>query len=42
MDNAFDKQPPILFQNNTLNGNTDERTFDTVGRYFWGTATVTF
>lgn len=42
VDNAFDKQPPILYQNNTLNGNTDERTFDTVGRYFWLTATVAF
>lgn len=42
IDNAFDKQPPIIYQNNSLNGNTDERTFDTVGRYFWTTATVTF
>jgi len=42
VDNAFDKQPPILYQNNTLNGNTDERTFDTVGRYVWATATINF
>lgn len=42
VDNAFNKLPPILYQNNTLNGNTDERTFDTVGRYFWMTATVKF
>ncbi|MEP6632638.1 MAG: TonB-dependent receptor [Luteimonas sp.] len=42
VDNLFDKQPPIVYQNNSLNGNTDERTFDTVGRYFWTTATVTF
>lgn len=42
VDNAFDKQPPIVFQNNSLNGNTDERTFDTVGRYWWATATVRF
>jgi len=42
VDNAFDKDPPILYQNNSLNGNTDERTFDTVGRYYWATATVTF
>jgi iron complex outermembrane recepter protein len=42
VDNVFDKQPPILYQNNTLNGNTDERTFDTVGRYFWLSATVNF
>lgn len=42
VDNAFDKQPPIIYQNNSLNGNTDERTFDTVGRYYWANATVTF
>lgn len=42
IDNAFNKLPPILYQNNTLNGNTDERTFDTVGRYYWMTATVRF
>lgn len=42
VDNAFDKQPPIIFQNNSLNGNTDERTFDTIGRYYWVTATVSF
>lgn len=42
VDNAFDKQPPIIYQNNSLNGNTDERTFDTVGRYYWVNATVKF
>lgn len=42
IDNVFDKQPPLLYQNNTLNGNTDERTFDTVGRYFWFNAAVDF
>ncbi|WP_395794319.1 TonB-dependent receptor plug domain-containing protein [Aquimonas sp.] len=42
VDNAFDKQPPIIYQNNSLNGNTDERTFDTVGRYYWMTATLAF
>ena len=42
IDNLFDKQPPILYQNNSLNGNTDERTFDTVGRYYWTSLTVNF
>jgi outer membrane receptor protein involved in Fe transport len=42
IDNLFDKQPPILYQNNSLNGNTDERTFDTVGRYYWSSLTVNF
>lgn len=42
VDNVNDKQPPILYQNNSLNGNTDERTFDTVGRYYWTSLTYTF
>jgi len=42
VDNAFDKQPSLLYQNNTLNGNIDERTFDPVGRYFWTSVTLNF
>ena len=42
IDNAFDKQPPIIYQNNSLNGNTDERTFDVIGRAFWITSTTKF
>ncbi|MEO8000301.1 MAG: TonB-dependent receptor, partial [Arenimonas sp.] len=42
VDNVNDKIPPILYQNNSLNGNTDERTFDTVGRYYWMNVGVTF
>ena len=42
VDNAFDKQPPLLFQNNVLNANTDVSTFDTIGRYFWARYTVKF
>ena len=42
IDNAFDKQPPILYQNNSLNGNIDERTHDPVGRYYWLNATFNF
>ncbi len=42
IDNAFDKQPPILYQNNSLNGNIDERTHDPVGRFFWFNAQVKF
>jgi outer membrane receptor protein involved in Fe transport len=42
VDNINDKQPPIIYQNNSLNGNTDERTFDTVGRYFWSSLTYSF
>jgi len=42
IDNAFDKQPPLVYQNNGLNGNTDERTFDTIGRAFWLSASTKF
>ncbi len=42
LDNAFDKQPQILFQNNVLNANTDVQTFDTVGRYLWARYTMNF
>lgn len=35
VDNVGDKQPPILFQNNVINANTDVSTFDTIGRYYW-------
>jgi outer membrane receptor protein involved in Fe transport len=42
IDNAFDKQPPIMYQNNTADGNTDPQTFDTVGRYYWTSLTVNF
>jgi iron complex outermembrane receptor protein len=42
VDNVFDKLPPVIYQNNSLNGNTDERTFDTVGRYFWTSLSVNF
>ncbi len=42
VDNLTDKVPPTLYQNNSLNGNTDERTFDTVGRYYWMNVGVSF
>ena len=42
VDNAFDKQPPMMFQNNVLNANTDVNTFDTIGRYYWARYTVKF
>lgn len=41
IDNLFDKQPPLLWQYG-FNGNTDERTYDTVGRYYWMRAGVKF
>lgn len=42
VDNVFDKQPPILFQNNVTNGNTDPVTFDTVGRYYFARFSIKF
>jgi len=42
IDNLTDKQPPIIYQNNAVNGNTDPNTFDTVGRFFFGRVTVKF
>jgi outer membrane receptor protein involved in Fe transport len=42
VNNLFDKQPPLLFANNTLNANTDPSDFDLMGRYFWGRVTVKF
>ena len=41
VDNVFDKQAPQLWQYG-FNGNTDERTYDTMGRYYWMRAGVKF
>jgi outer membrane receptor protein involved in Fe transport len=32
VQNLTDKQPPIMFQNNVLNANTDVSTYDVLGR----------
>jgi outer membrane receptor protein involved in Fe transport len=32
VQNLFDKQPPIFYQNNVTNANTDVSTYDTIGR----------
>jgi outer membrane receptor protein involved in Fe transport len=42
IDNLSDKQPQILSQTNTLNGNVDVNTFDTVGRYYFARVSVKF
>ncbi|WP_254423802.1 TonB-dependent receptor [Rhodanobacter sp. C03] len=42
VNNLFNKQPPILYANNTLDSDTDPLDFDVVGRFFWGRVTVTF
>lgn len=40
--NLTDKQPPLLFQNNVTNANTDVNTYDTLGRRFSVSATYKF
>jgi outer membrane receptor protein involved in Fe transport len=35
VNNLTDKQPPILYQNNVINANTDVATYDTIGRYYY-------
>jgi outer membrane receptor protein involved in Fe transport len=42
VNNVGDKQPPLLYANNTLNANTDPSDFDLMGRYYWGRVTVKF
>jgi outer membrane receptor protein involved in Fe transport len=42
VDNLFDKQPPIFYQNNVINSNTDVNTYDTIGRFFFARVTVKF
>jgi outer membrane receptor protein involved in Fe transport len=42
VNNVFNKQPPFLYANNTLNANTDPTDFDLQGRYFWARVTVKF
>ena len=42
VDNVTNKQPPLLYQNNVTNSNTDVATYDVMGRYYWLRATVTF
>lgn len=42
INNIFDNQPPILFQNNVTNANTDVETYDTVGQFFFGSVTQKF
>ncbi len=42
VDNVFDKQPPLLGGNRSLNANTDPANFDTIGRYYWARVTVNF
>lgn len=35
IDNLTDRQPPLLYQNNVINANTDVSTYDTLGRRYF-------
>ena len=35
INNLTDEQPPIMYQNNVLNGNSDASTYDYVGSYYY-------
>lgn len=35
INNVFDKLPPIMYENNTNNANTDAMNFDLLGRFYW-------
>lgn len=41
-ENVTDEEPPILYQNNVINANTDVQTYDTIGRFYWGRFTYKF
>ena len=41
VNNVFDKQPPMLYDNNAAY-NVDELNFDLIGRYYWARAVVSF
>ena len=42
IDNVGNKQPAQVYNNNSLNGNVDVNTFDTVGRFYWARLSVKF
>ena len=42
VNNIFDKQPPLLYQTNVTNANTDVFTYDTIGRFYRASVTVKF
>jgi len=42
IDNIFNKLPPLLYQTNVTNANTDVYTYDTIGRFYRASVTVKF
>jgi outer membrane receptor protein involved in Fe transport len=33
-DNITDEEPPLMYQNNVVNSNTDVSTYDLIGAYY--------
>ena len=42
VDNLTDEEPPLLYQNNVINANTDVSTYDTIGRAYWASLVQKF
>lgn len=42
IDNVGNKQPPILYQQNTVNANTDTASYDLIGRFYYAKITMKF
>ena len=42
VNNVANKLPPIMFENDTNNANTDAMNFDLVGRFYWARWTLNF
>ncbi len=42
VDNLTDEKPPILYQNNVINANTDVSTYDLVGPFYRASIKYTF
>ena len=42
VDNMTDEQPPLLYQNNVINANTDVSTYDLVGPFYRASIKYTF
>jgi outer membrane receptor protein involved in Fe transport len=42
VDNLTDEEPPILYQNNVINANTDVSTYDVIGPFYRASIKYTF
>jgi iron complex outermembrane receptor protein len=42
VDNLTEEEPPLLYQNNVLNSNTDVSTYDLIGTYYRASVSFKF